>query len=96
MQLICVYTHTNNEIFSINRVQRCIYKCSCSVTLKEGNEERKNKYETKTEFSKIMRRNPYHFYTHLFHTFLQLIELHVSTNIGHYQALMYGSWVIAL
>jgi hypothetical protein len=40
---------------------------------------------------KTMRSNPYHFYTHLFHTFLQLIELHVSTSIGHHQALMYGS-----
>jgi hypothetical protein len=43
-----------------------------------------------------MRSDPYNFNTHLFHMFLQLIDLHVSTNIGHHQALMYGSWVIAL
>jgi hypothetical protein len=37
------------------------------------------------------------FYTLLFHTFFQLFELlHVSTNIGHHQAILHVSWAIAL
>jgi hypothetical protein len=38
---------------------------------------------------KLCVDNPYHFlHTLLFHTFFQLFELHVSTNIGHLQALL--------
>jgi hypothetical protein len=40
---------------------------------------------------KLCIDNPYHF----LHNF-QLFELHVSTNIGHLQALLRVSWAIAL
>jgi hypothetical protein len=56
------------------------------------NQQNQDISESFNIYDKLCVGNPYHF----LHSFFQLFERHVSTNIGHHQAVWRVSWAIVL